>query len=640
MILPLSILRWARLGRVLLGMVVGLHGQFTARADYPPVAQILKNGTAVQLEDYASLPLSSSTRDNYPPPINFASQLSRVNVLLAEPTNAPLARHRHFVADSNRNLYLLDRSNRTFTTYINFEEVFPRFSNFSYAGGLIALAFDPDYASNGRFYTAHTETNKNASYYPVNSSLPGLDTNGYSPTAIVNPPAGNDRRRESVLIEWTDTNIANATFEGPARELLRIGYNHFIHPLGDLAFNPKAQPGDADYGNLYLASGDGGAGEQTDARHTIPQRLDALQGKILRLTPDLTLRPEDELSANGRYRIPTSGPDPNPFLTNALPGLRKEIFASGFRNNHRIHFDPATGILLESDIGQNAWEEVNRIVKGGNYGYAEREGIEEFFPGVNGGSTGGQLTPPIPFPATDALVVTGIVSAVTPLYPVTTYSHRDGDAICGGFVYRGKLLPALTGKFIFGDITTGRIFYSDFEDMLLADDGHRLTVATSHEIQIVFQGQKRRVFDVLSDQFHSKGGNVGNNALPGGCGGLLTAGSDADGVPYGCGRADIRLAQDNDGELYLLSKSDGMIRKFTASLLPPTIQNIALTNGVRRLTWAAISNQTYRVQYVNSLTDTNWSNLGSDITATNALASQTDASIQLTRFYRLVAVPE
>src|SRR5262249_11356660 len=158
-------------------------------------------------------------------------------------------------------------------------------------------------------------------------------------------------------------------------ELLRVGYNDYIHPMGDLMFNPLAHSGDSDYGNLYIANGDGAAGENAATRST-PQRLDALQGKILRITPDISLRPSDELSANGRYRIPTTGPDPNPFVNVSLPSLRKEIFTYGHRNCHRFEWDPISNLIIETEIGLNSWEEVNIIHKGADYGYSEREGTE------------------------------------------------------------------------------------------------------------------------------------------------------------------------------------------------------------------------------------------------------------------------
>jgi hypothetical protein len=542
------------------------------------------------LQDYASLPLSSRTIGSYPPPIDFTNQLGRVNFLRSEPATAPRSSSRFFVNDLNRNLYILDKTTKTFTSYINFEEVFPRFDNNpGYAGGLVTFAFDPDYAVNGTFYTVHTEDpNKSGSEVPTNTNLPGLDlSGGYTPTTTVNPPAGTVLR-QAVLVEWTDTNRDNSTFEGTAREILRVGFNTNIHPMGDLLFNPLAQPGDADYGNLYLAMGDGGAGERAGDTHTIPQRLDALPGKILRITPDVTLRPGDDLSQNGRYRIPTTGSDLNPFVSLSLTDLKKEIFAYGFRNPHRMSWDPVSNKLIVTDIGLHSWEEVNIITKGANYGYAEREGIEQVFVGgTNNGKTGSQTSPPTPFPDPDSLTVTGIVTPITPVYPVAQYSHEDGDAISSGFVYRGSLIPELSGKYIFGDISTARLFFADLTDMIANDDGERTSLAAIHELQVVFDspygnpGQgpvARRLFDIVADEYANKGGSASSNSgLPGGGSNHITSGDDPDGIPYGGGRADIRLALDAKGEIYILSKSDGMIRQLLAAVAPalPTVTVVA-----------------------------------------------------------------
>ena len=436
--------------------------------------------------------------------------------------------------------------------------------------------------------------------------------------------------REAVLVEWTDSNVNNSTFEGTAREILRVGFTSNIHPMGDLLYNPLAKPGDPDYRNLYIADGDGGAGEAAATR-TIPQRLDAIQGKILRITPDINLRPSDDLSANGRYRIPTTGTDTNPFVAVSLSGLRKEIFSYGHRNCHRITWDPISNLLIEDEIGLNSWEEVNIIHKGVNYGYSEREGTEQLFVGgANNGKTGSQVG--IAFPTSDSLTVTGLVGTVTPNYPVAMYSHKDGDAISSGFVYRGKLMPQLYGKYIFGEITTGRIFYCDLADMIAKDDGVRTTVATLHELQVVFNGQNRRLFDVISNEYHLRGGNS-SNALPGGAN--ATDANDINGIPYGHGRADIRLAMDSDGELYVLSKSDGAIRRFASVIVPPTISSVSATNGSVTLTWPSISNRVYRVQYNGSLTSSNWTDLPGDVTATNGTASKIDTQGTTNRFYRL-----
>jgi glucose/sorbosone dehydrogenase len=617
-----------------------IAGALTANAQYPSGPQIAKDGTAVSVEEFANLPLSSRTTGTYPPPIDFAGQLGRVNFFRSEPGNA-LSSSRFFVNDLNRNFYILDKTSKTFTNYINFEEVFLKFDNDpGYSGGLVTFAFDPDYVTNGKFYTVHTEDPaKPGSAVPTDAHLPGFDVTGYTTTGAVNPPAGSVAR-EAVLVEWTDTNINDTTFQGTARELLRIGFNDIVHPMGDLIFNPLAQPGDEDYRNLYIANGDGAAGETPGDQHPTPQRLDALQGKILRITPDLNLRTDiTTVSANGRYRIPTGGTAPNPFVAVSLTNLKKEIYAYGFRNPHRMNWDPIANQLIVDDIGLYSWEEVNVIHAGTNYGYAEREGPDQLFisndPNTNG-RTGSQIG--TPFPANDSLVVNGLPNPVTPVYPVATYSHKDGDAISSGFVYRGSLMPRLYGKYFFGDITTARLFYSDFTEMLAADDGNRTTLAGIHELQVVFNNVKRRLFDVISDKYHQKGGTASGAALPGGCGGLNTGGNDPGGTPYGCGRADIRLALGGDGELYLLSKSDGMIRKFTGILIPPTIKSVQMSNSTVTLTWGSITNVTYRVQFKTSLAETSWTDLLGDVTVMGSTASKSDTTGDTAKFYR-VTVP-
>jgi hypothetical protein len=629
-----------------------------ARAQYPATPQVTKDGMAVLLENFARAPLSSRTLTTYSPtnPISFADQLCRINFMRAEPTNAPGFGSRYFVCDQNRNLYIVPKANplatNTWIRYINFEEVFPRFDNDpGFAGGLNTFQFDPGYATNGIFFTVHMETTTAPTLGPTNGSLPGLNTNGYTTTGVINPPVGSVTRI-AVLVEWTDTNVANTTFEGTAREILRVGFSSNIHPMGDLAFNPLAHPGDADWRNLYIANGDGGGGESVTT-HTLPQRLDTLSGKILRITPDLNLRPADDVGTNGRYRIPTTGIDPNPFtannaaFTNAAVA-RKEIFAYGFRNCHRITWDALANKLIENDIGLHSWEEVNIIHKGTNYGYAEREGTEQLFvtsTSING-KTGSQISSN--FPAPDLLTVTGLVAQVTPNYPVANYSHRDGDAISSGFVYRGKLLPQLYAKYIFGDITTGRIFYCDLAEMIATDDNIRTNPAAVHEIQIVFDRPydatnypvQRRLFDIVSEEFHQRGG-TNNIVLPGSA--TVTSLTDTnlvpDGVPYGGGRADIRFALGDDSEIYILSKSDGMIRKMSSVLAPPMLQTSAVSNGKFNLTWPAIPNRTYRVQFKNSLAVSNWADLTGDLVTTNLTFTLTNSPATNVIFYRVSLLP-
>jgi hypothetical protein len=622
---------------------------------YPSGPQITNDGTAVLLENFARAPLSSRTFPGvvYSPtnPISYSDQLSRINFMRAEPTNAPGFGSRYFICDQNRNLYIVDKANPLSTNswirYINFEEVFPRFDNDpGFAGGMNTFQFDPGYATNGILYTVHMETTTSPTLGPTNGALPGFNTNGYATTGAINPPVGSVSRI-AVLVEWTDSNITNTTFEGTAREVMRVGFSSNIHPMGDLLFNPLALPGDSDYRNLYIANGDGGAGESVST-HALPQRLDTLSGKILRITPDLNLRTNDALSLNTRYRMPTTGSDPNPFVTNNgvftnLTGARKEIFAYGFRNCHRITWDALSNKLIEDDIGLHSWEEVNIIHKGTNYGYAEREGPEQLFvtSTSSNGKTGSQIGSAFPTP--DLLTVTGLVAQVTPTYPVATYSHRDGDAISSGFVYRGTLMPQLYGKYIFGDITTARIFYCDLAEMIATDDNIRTNPATIHEIQVVFDSSydttnspvRRRLFDTVSEEYHQRGGT--SSALPGSA--TVTSGNDLNGVPYGGGRADIRFALGDDNEIYVLSKSDGMIRKMTSVLGPNFTTSAVPGRGNVTLTWQSVPGWKYRLQYKLALTDAAWLDIAGDITAGGTNASKSTAVVEDARFYRVKWVP-
>lgn len=343
------------------------------------------------------------------------------------------------------------------------------------------------------------------------------------------------------------------TFEGTARELLRLQHPLAPHPLGEMTFNPAARPEDPEWRVMYLGAGDAQSGEQRDGRRLNPQRLDTLVGKILRIIPDLREHTgTSTVSENGRYRIPND----NPFT--AVDGARKEIWAYGLRNPHRLAWDIDPGRsrmprLLAFNIGLVTWETVVVVHKGANYGYPLREGTQSM------SST--NATGPLPLNDMIPVYVSDIVTrgAVAPTYPVLQYSHdRDtgGDAIANGFVYRGSAIPALRDKLVFGDITTGRFWYATRADIVAADDGRPTTLAPIHEVATDL---RRRT----EEKFRERGGK--GQVLPG------------FGAVAGRGRVDLRVAEDEDGELYVLTKSDGMIRKVvgarlmtgTAGLPPP-----------------------------------------------------------------------
>jgi Glucose / Sorbosone dehydrogenase len=506
----------------------------------------------LELKDYVTMPMTGVTEGKGTNEV----LLARVNALREEPGGA----NRLFIADLNGPLYILDKTAKTFTTYLDFDGreghsgIFPRFFVASgYGNGLNGFYFDPDYRRNGKFYTVHMEDpSLTISNAPVAKRFPGLNLAGYTTTAAVKTP--NTILNEGVLIEWTDTNPSNNTFEGTARELLRVQLNTRSHPMGDLIFNPAAKPGDPDWRVIYQEVGDGAAGEsRVAAMRANPQRLDTLVGKILRIIPDLNEHVSTSIvSENGRYRIPND----NPFVGTA--GARKEIWAYGFRNPHRLSWaiDPdnsANDRLIANSVGLHTWETVNIVHKGGNYGYSQREGNETLKPDNTTG----------PLPAVDRIPVQ-IADEVTdkvvvPIYPVMEYGHvpTGGDAIGSGFVYSGRNLPALRGKYIFTDITTGRIWWADYKEMLAADDGKPDTMAKFHEVKIRWDNPAdspdagtlvfNTMFPINEATYHARGGKEEHLAS------RQTVANQ--------GRADDRFAVDASGELYLYSKSDGMIRQ-------------------------------------------------------------------------------
>jgi hypothetical protein len=208
--------------------------------------------------------------------------------------------------------------------------------------------------------------------------------------------------------------------------------------------------------------------------------------------------------------------------------------------------------LIAEVIGLHTWETVIIVHKGANYGYSLREGNQQLEADNKVG----------PIPETDKIPVRiddmKTDGTVTPSYPVIEYGHVEGggDAISNGFVYRGKAFSALQGRYIFGDITTGHIWWADFNEMLAVDAARDpKKMAQIHEIPVLWQQPNgtSELYPTMSPiilaGYHARGATKPN--LPG------------RGAVAG-GRADIHLATDSSGELFILSKSDGMIREVTA----------------------------------------------------------------------------
>ena len=180
-------------------------------------------------------------------------------------------------------------------------------------------------------------------------------------------------------------------------------------------------------------------------------------------------------------------------------------------------------MLFAFNIGLTGWETVVIVKKGANYGYSLREGSQAMtLQGMHAGA-GGRHHPG----ANHRHGHARHGQADLPGHSVSAHAGSGGDAIAGGFIYRGSRIPALRGKLVFGDITTGRLWYADLVDVLAADDGKAETVAPIHEIEA---GLRR----IVEDTYRARGGK--GETLPGAA------------AVSGRGRVDIRFAVDNAGD--------------------------------------------------------------------------------------------
>lgn len=293
--------------------------------------------------------------------------------------------------------------------------------------GLLGLAFHPDFAKAGKpgFHKLYTYTSEPIAG-PADFTVPNASAFDH----------------QSVVAEWqVDANNPDVVNPASRREVMRIDEPEFNHNGGKLAFRPSDQ-------DLYIALGDGGAANDVGAGHNPVtgngQDITTVLGKLLRidpLNPALTTSARGAVSANGKYRVPSS----NPFVGG--PGL-DEIYAYGFRNPFRFSFDPPSDKLIVGDVGQNNVEEIDVVQAGKNYGWNKKEGTFLFNP------ADGTVSPD---PAPDPAFVD----------PIAEYSHQDGTAVLGGFVYRGSALPALVGKYVFAELSNGfskpagRLFFLD-----------------------------------------------------------------------------------------------------------------------------------------------------------------------------------
>jgi glucose/arabinose dehydrogenase len=414
----------------------------------------------VQLKEITQIPPSDTNKQ----------LLTRITKLDFQPDTKDL-----FILDLRGKLYKLQNGKPGL--YMDMAKLRPAFINQpGLATGLGSFAFHPEFAKNGLLYTTHTEA-------------PGTAEAdfGYADSIKVT--------LQWVLTEWKMDNPKAPVFSGKGRELFRVNMVSPIHGVQDIRFNPLAKPGSEDYGLLYIGVGEGGAVE--NGYPFLAHNRQKIWGTILRINP------QGNNSRNGKYGIPAS----NPFTGSTDTNTVKEIYAYGFRNPHRLTWTK-DGKLLAGNVGHGNIESLYLVTKGADYGWPIREGSFVINPY-------GNLNKVYSLPAND--------TAYHITYPVAEYDHGEGKAISGGFEYTGSI-AALQGKYLFGDIPTGRLFYVDMKDMQ--------------------QGRQAPV----------KAWNVSLN------GKVKT-------LKQLCGndRVDLHFGKDANGEMYIMTKPDGKVYKLVGA---------------------------------------------------------------------------
>lgn len=288
--------------------------------------------------------------------------------------------------DESNRLYLLEQEGKiiTFLDEKDVEEttVFLDLTNNVTSGGemgLLGLAFHPEYKENGYFFVDYT---------------------------------ADDPRRTIISrfkVDKDDPRKANKSSE---TIVLEVDQPYSNHNGGQIAFGPN--------GFLYIALGDGGSAG--DPQNNAQDKSNLL-GTILRI----------DIESGSPYAIP----DDNPFKDNSK-GYKEEIFAYGLRNPWRFSFDFKTERLWAADVGQNAYEEINIIEKGKNYGWNIKEGFHCYE------------------------AATCEDEGLTD--PIYEYGRAVGQSITGGYVYRGSNLPSLVEKYIYGDFESSKIWALSYDD--------------------------------------------------------------------------------------------------------------------------------------------------------------------------------
>ncbi len=397
----------------------------------------------------AAAPPSAAPSDALPPIPDCRVERILPSLPLKRPlqvVQAPGDDRRLFILEQAGRVLVVDRTDRDAKRAEEFLDIRQRVNDRNNEEGLLSLAFHPEFAKNRRFFVFYTA----------------------------------DKPRREVLSRFTATEDLSRGMPDSEEVLLEVEDPYWNHNGGTVAFGPDRM--------LYLGLGDGGAANDPQRNG---QNLGTLLAKIIRIDVD---REE----AGRRYAVPKD----NPFV--GVKGARPEIWAYGLRNPWRMAFDRATGALWTGDVGQNAWEEIDIIEKGGNYGWNLREGKHPFPPGGAGGESADRM-----------------------IEPIVDYPRSDGISVTGGAVWRSTQHPAMNGVYVYGDFGSGRLW------------GIRHEGGRTSEPKVLLRGGRSRwsSIDQLNDGTlvltSMEGGERGPGALfvlvPSDAGGGGTAGSGGAG---------------------------------------------------------------------------------------------------------------
>lgn len=419
----------------------------------------------------------------------------RMSVMTTDPGG------RYFLNDQRGPLYLIAFNadlTSTVSEYLDIRD-YPALQLRTSTGeqGFHSFAFHPDFFDSatdgyGRFYTIHS-------------------SNDTSQTPDFNP--GGNTVFHTLLLEWRVDDPTGETFtpvpgQPVYRELMRFKQPYRNHNAGLIAFNPTASSGQADYGNLYIALGDGGSGGDPQENG---EDASNPYGAILRINP------LGSNSSNGQYGIISE----NAFATDESSATLAEIYCYGLRNPQRFGWDTQTGDFYIADIGQNAVEEINLAANGAHFGWDLREGSF----GFESSSTAGLTDPAAEYDHTD---------------PVNSLPTNIGNrAVTVGEVARATDIPGMDGQLLFGDFPTGVFFVLDVDSDPLdgGQDGIR-------ELQPLRpNGAVVPLIDLINTVRVGRGINTTS-------------------------RTDLRFSVNTPGRIFVLNKHDGILRELVA---PPSI---------------------------------------------------------------------